>query len=117
MSVVSSPENSGLDAAKASYTMGDRFRISKNKKDQGHVSFLRQPENGLIPYTADGEVLKSCDVKFPLKINLLALRDLAEILKEDVQNKKETARELRLVNYVAPYEPVNNDIMNLLAAC
>ena len=82
------------------------------------MPFLNKPESGLIPYTADSEILKSCDVRFPLKINLLALRDLAEQLKnESFNNKKETARELRLISYVAPYEPPNSDVMSLLAAC
>ena len=60
----------------------------------------------MIPYTAGSEILKSCDIRFPLKINLLALRDLAEKLKDEAFNtKKENAKLLRKVSYVAPYEP------------
>ena len=79
---------------------------------------LKQPDKGLIPYRAESEILKSCDIQFPLKINLLALRDLAEKLKDEAFNtKKENAKLLRKISYVAPYEPQNNDVMNLLAAC
>ena len=71
----------------------------------------------MIPYRGETEILKSCDVHFPLKINLLALRDLAERLKSERKIKLETAKLLQKISYVTPYEPQNNDVMNLLAAC
>ena len=115
---IRSSEAMSSSAVTAAYGVGDKFRISKARSDHGNTPFLNNPESGLIPYTADSEILKSCDIRFPLKINLLALRDLADQLKnESFNTKKETARELRLISYVAPYEPPNSDVMSLLAAC
>ena len=91
--------------------------MSKPLQDRGNVLFLRDPDNGLIPYKADAEILKSCDIMFPLRINLLGVRDIVKRLSQEIakMNEEKGQKELRLVNYVAPYEPINNEIMNLLA--
>ena len=62
--------------------------------------------------------MKSCDVKFPLRIRLLALRELAERLRNEAfGKKKESALDLRIISYMAPQESQNQDVMNLLAQC
>ena len=72
----------------------------------------------MIPYSANTEILKSCDIRFPLKINLLALRNLVGRLRNEAfQKKKENAKTIRLISFVAPYEPANSDVMNLLQQC
>ena len=103
--------------ASSQYMMGEKFSISKVKQDHGHDSFLKRPDRGLIPYKAEGEILKSCDIHFPLKINLMALRELAEKLKEIAFNNRGDVTIMKKISYVAPYEPQNNDVMNLLAQC
>lgn len=92
-------------SALASYSAGEKFRINRRRQEHGHVSFLKDPNRGLIPYAADCEILKSCDVHFPLKISLLALRDLTNKLQyEAFDKKKGNAKELRLISYVVPLE-------------
>lgn len=79
---------------------------------------MRQPDQAMIPYSANTEILKSCDIRFPLKINLLALRNLVGRLRNEAfQKKKENAKTIRLISFVAPYEPANSDVMNLLQQC
>ena len=92
------------------------FDLAKYQRDRGNVSFLRKPDNGLVPYKADAEILKSCDIMFPLRINLLGMRELADLLRHEM-SKKDSEIELRLIHYIAPYEPVNCEIMSLLTQC
>lgn len=81
------------------------------------MPFLRDPDSGLIPYKADAEILKSCDIMFPLRINLLGLRDITKILSQEItnMNTKKGEKPLRLISYIAPHEPANSSIMSLLA--
>ena len=53
---------------------------------------------------------------FPLRINLLGVRDIAKILSQEITNMstKDGVKELNLISYIAPYEPDNKDIMVLL---
>ena len=59
------------------------------------MPFLKAHNKGLIPYDADSQILRSCDIRFPLKINLLALRDLALLLRDEALNKK--PKQLRMI--------------------
>lgn len=112
-------QNSGSAMPGVPYSTNETFQVDQRQQKHGSTSFLRKPSAGLVPYSADEEILKSCDIKFPLKINLLALRDMTQALidSDALQPKKDYEPTLRLINYAAPFEPVNNDVMNLLAAC
>ena len=111
-------EHNSPELASASYSKGEKFQVTPHKQQHGHVPLLHEPNKGLIPYTADSEILKSCDVKFPLRIRLLALRELAERLRNEAfGKKKESALDLRIISYMAPQESQNQDVMNLLAQC
>jgi hypothetical protein len=43
----------------------------------GNVSFLKYPNQGYYSYENTCEILKSCDIYEPLKINLLAVKNLS----------------------------------------
>ena len=81
------------------------------------MSVVRQPNKGLIPYNAGQEILKSCDINFPLKINLLCVRELARGLQSGVSNPKAPPFTIPMMTYVVPQEPVCNEVQNLLAEC
>lgn len=101
---------------KKQYCPSEMFEMAKSLRERGNVPFLRNPDSGLVPYKADAEILKSCDIMFPLRINLLGMRELADLLRQEM-GEKDSEKELRLINYIAPYEPVNSDVMSLLAQC
>ena len=101
------------------YYPSDVFEIEEPVKVRGNVPFLRDPDSGLIPYKAGAEILKSCDIMFPLRINLLGVRDIAKILSQEITNMstKDGVKELNLISYIAPYEPDNKAIMAFLREC
>ena len=55
---------------KVPYYPDEKFHIVKHKKMQGNNYSLQNPYQGFVPYCADDQILKSCDIKFPFKINL-----------------------------------------------
>lgn len=91
--------------------------ISNKKRNQGNVLAIREPNKGYIPYSAGHEILKSCDINFPLKIDLLCVRELARSLQSGVSSPKSDAFKIPMMQYVVPQEPVCNEIQNLLAEC
>ena len=69
-----------------------------------------------MPYCTDSQILKSCDVKFPLRISLLAVRDLAQKIK-DAYGKLEDLQQIEKITYVCPQEYENENVMKLLMEC
>ena len=66
---------------------------------------LRYPTQGFIPYNSGHEILKSCDINFPLKLNLLCVREIARSLKNYIGAGKIDEKELLkipLIKYVVP---------------
>lgn len=110
------PKSDSGFLSQSSYTPIEEFQVTRPLQEHGNVPMLRCPKKGMVPYQADTEILKSCDVMFPLRINLLGARDLARKLVDKAINvDKGDELVLRAITYCAPFEPVNSDVMNLLA--
>jgi len=62
--------------------------MAQPMRQHGNNPSLRDPDSGLVPYKADAEILKSCDVMFPLRINLLGMRDITKLLRQEMTTMK-----------------------------
>ena len=103
---------------KVPYYPDEKFHIVKHKKMQGNNYSLQNPYQGFVPYCADDQILKSCDIKFPLKINLLSVRDLVLQVKDKVYgNNQKNPVEIQKITYTTRVEYQNENIMKLLADC
>ena len=82
---------------------------------------MKYPSHGYISYDLDGDVLQSCDIYEPLKINLLTVKNLSQALQRFVnvgkKDAKETPQNIPLMTYVVPNSELNQDVAKLLADC
>ena len=86
----------------------------------GNVSFLKYPNQGYYSYENTCEILKSCDIYEPLKINLLAVKNLSQTLQRFIGGKevaKETPQAVTLMSYVVPQATMCDAVADLLADC
>ena len=92
--------------------------MTEKKRNQGNTPFIRYPTQGFLPYNSGHEILKSCDINFPLKLNLLCVRELARSFSKFIHAGKVDANSLisiPMIKYVVPQEPICSEVQNLIA--
>ena len=87
------------------YDTSSNFGVTEKKRNQGNTPFIRYPTQGFLPYNSGHEILKSCDINFPLKLNLLCVRELARSFSKFIHAGKVDANSLisiPMIKYVVP---------------
>jgi hypothetical protein len=105
------------ETKKMPYYANEKFTPSAPKQAQGCTPFLADEYAGILPYCADNDILKSCEVNFPLKLDLLACKDLASQIKDVYGYKDQKPQEIQILKYTVPMEYQNTDVLRLLAEC
>ena len=106
---------------KVSYQQEYKNPSYLRKEQEGNTCFIKAPKTGrgssFLPYTAETEVLRSCDIFMPLKISLVGVRQLAQILRTQIGSSN-PPQKVQMMSFVVPQgKAPNSAVDDLLADC